>query len=165
MIKAWLVGLLILVMDGVSKYLTHTLIPLEGATFGYPYGGVGIFENILGVQFSLVHVINKGAAWGIFSNFQVPLLVLRLFLIMALIIFVLFYNKNREWQFPLILIITGALANVLDYFVYGHVIDMFYFVIGGYRFPAFNIADSAITLGIFWLVLLSFKESSREKIS
>ena len=163
MSKMWLFGLLVIIADLISKGLTHLWIPSVGIHLGYPYGGIGVFENILGVQFSLIHVINKGAAWGILSNFQVPLLILRIFLITALVVFVLFYNKNREWQSPFILIIAGAIANVLDYFLYGHVIDMFHFVLWGYSFPAFNVADSAITIGIFWLILLSFLENPRSQ--
>ena len=59
---------------------------------------------------------------------------------------------------PLVLLITGALGNIKDYFLYGHVIDMSHFTFREVDFPVFNVADSAVTVAIFWLIWLSFKE-------
>jgi signal peptidase II len=56
------------------------------------------------------------------------------------------------------LIATGAIGNILDYFIYGHVVDVFYFVFWGYSFPVFNVADSIIFCGIVVLFLQSFLE-------
>ena len=52
----------------------------------------------------------------------------------------------------------GALCNILDYFFYGHVIDMLHFVFWGYDYPVFNVADSFICIGVFWLFFASLKE-------
>jgi len=59
---------------------------------------------------------------------------------------------DTRLYFPFALILTGAVGNVLDYFVYGHVIDMLHFVLWTYDFPVFNIADSLITLGVAGLM-------------
>ncbi|MBU6446833.1 MAG: signal peptidase II, partial [Verrucomicrobia bacterium] len=56
--------------------------------------------------------------------------------------------------FPIWLVVTGAIGNVLDYCLYGHVIDFIHFTFWGYSFPIFNVADSCITIGILTLLLL-----------
>jgi signal peptidase II len=129
----------------------------------FPYGGIGVFENWQGIDFSINHVMNLGAAWGIFSNFHQALFYARVGIIGAMIVYLCFFSA-REQKTPLLMIITGALGNVLDHLLYGHVIDMFYFRFWGYSFPVFNIADSVIFCGIVWLFIQSFlKKSSHEK--
>lgn len=121
----------------------------------YPYGGIGVFKNFLGIEFSISHQINYGAAWGILADYQIYLLYLRILLIVGMLLYIVFFNKHSSWEIPLVLIMTGAAGNVIDYFVYGHVVDMFHFVLWGYNYPVFNVADAAIFLGIAWLLILS----------
>lgn len=152
-------ALFVLGADVLSKWLTHLYLPLMQRNWlWYPYGGIGVFKNFLGIEFSLSHQINRGAAWGTLANFQLPLLYLRIALILGLLIYVFFINKHKLWEIPLALIIAGATGNVIDYFLYGHVIDMLHFVLWGYDFPVFNIADSAIFIGISSLLLISSME-------
>jgi signal peptidase II len=156
----WVLGIFILLADFVSKYLTNAYLPLMRPNWlWYPYGGIGVFKNFLGIEFSLSHQINHGAAWGALANYQIPLLYLRIFLIATLFVYTLFWNKHPERNIPLTLIIAGATGNVIDYFLYGHVVDMFHFVLWGYDFPVFNLADSAIFIGVAYLLTLSLLES------
>ena len=53
-------------------------------------------------------------------------------------------------------IIVGAVGNLVDYVAYGFVVDMFHFILWGYDYPVFNVADTAITVGMGWLIVLSF---------
>ena len=122
----------------------------------YPYGGIGVFSDFLGIQFSLVHVTNRGAAWSVFSGYQSYLMIFRMALIAGIAIYLFFYNKNKLIVLPFTLILAGAVGNILDYFVYGHVVDMFYFNLWGYSYPVFNIADTAVTVGVAWLLLQSW---------
>lgn len=152
-------ALSVLVIDQITKYFVyHHIDPLAYGPYIYPYGGIGIFKNFFGISFSINHMTNTGAAWGFLGGYQIPLLVLRIGLILGTIVYLFYYNKNRLWQFPLLLILAGAIGNVLDYFVYGHVIDMFHFVLWGFDFPVFNVADIAISCGIFILFFLSWFE-------
>ncbi len=162
---AFFIGLFVFFSDLISKYYTHINIPIRSYyTYRYPYSGIGVFKNFFGVEFSIVHATNKGAAWGILSEFQTYLLLFRIFLVVGMIIFLMFYNKQKSWEIPFTLIIVGALGNVLDYFLYGHVVDMLHFVLWGYDFPVFNIADSAIFLGISYLFLTSFTTQKKVKV-
>lgn len=150
----------VLLLDCVTKFLTLSFLP-KIQSYWYPYGGIGVFRNFLGIEFSIIHATNKGAAWGLLAEFQEYLLLLRIICIVGIIIYMLFYNQNRLLNWPCALIIAGALGNVLDYFFYGHVIDMFHFIFWGYSYPVFNVADSAICIGIMWL--LFFTSATKRK--
>lgn len=156
------IGLIILLLDQLMKGLVYAYLPVIDSTlYWYPYGGLGIFKNWGGVEFSINHMTNTGAAWGVLGNYQLPLIFLRMALITGLCFYLFFINREFSWQLPLILIIAGAFGNVIDYFIYGHVVDMLHFVLWGYEFPIFNLADSAISIGIASLFFLSwFKRPS-----
>lgn len=147
------IALLVLAADGGLKAYIHSNIPpVNASTPIYPFGGVGVFRNWHGIDFSIVHVINKGAAWGVFASLQNYLLYTRIAIIGGLLTYLWFVKTSTYRKFSLMLIATGAFGNVIDYFVYGHVVDMFYFIFWGYSYPVFNIADSAIFLGIALLI-------------
>ncbi len=142
-------------LDFFSKAYVHHFLPLMGWNAPvFPYGGIGVFEDFFGIEFSINHVINRGAAWGLFANFQTLLFYARVGIVGVLVFYFFFFKKAQKT--PLLLIITGALGNILDHLVYGHVVDMFYFRLWDYSFPVFNVADACIFLGIAALLLHSF---------
>lgn len=155
------IGIALLMVDQLSKWYTAAYIPL--ITFAspyYPFGGIPVFQNFLGVDFSLNYLTNKGAAWGKLSEFQNLLLIARIVMIGGLIYTILKINSHPGRTLPLTLITAGAIGNVIDVFVYGHVVDMFHFILWGYDFPIFNVADSAICIGVFWLIaVMQFQEN------
>jgi signal peptidase II len=152
------IGLTILLFDIVSKWLVTLYIPSIQPRHAYPFNGIAVFNHFFGIQFALIHNTNKGAAWGILPQWQIYLLALRIAIILVLSGFFAFFNKRRSWDIPLACIIAGATGNVLDYFFYGHVIDMFHFVFWGYNYPTFNVADSSIFIGVVWLFFSTWKE-------
>lgn len=157
------VGLGVLLIDLLSKFFIYKYLPISNRfSLWYPYGGIGIFKNFLGIEFSINHTINHGAAWGMFAEAKDFLLALRIIMIAALFGYLLFYNQHKNWQFPLVLITMGALGNVIDTFIYGHVVDMFHFILWGYDFPVFNVADSCITIGVAWLFISSLLQSTQK---
>jgi len=156
----------LLIADVLSKaYAYYYLPPLGWASSVYPYGGIGVFQGFLGIDFSLNYAMNKGAAWGFFASFQEYLLYARLLIITVLSTYILVGKMAYFKRLALSLIAIGAMGNVIDYFVYGHVVDMFYFVFWGYSYPVFNIADSSIFLGVFSLFLYSFLEKKSQKLA
>ena len=155
----------IFIVDAWLKaYIHNNIPPINASAPVYPFGGMGVFRGWHGIDFSIVHVINKGAAWGVFSSLQEYLLYARVAIIGGLLSYLFFVKTSAFRKFSLMLITAGALGNVVDYFVYGHVVDMFYFIFWEYSYPVFNIADSAIFLGIAFLIgeaLLAKFRSSR----
>jgi signal peptidase II len=104
--------------------------------------------------FNLVHVQNTGGAFGVFAGqqnvFQSMLFVLVTIVAMCLI---LYLYKNTPSQYPifsfgLTLIFGGAIGNMIDRIRFGRVTDFLDLYIGDLHWPAFNIADSAISVGM-----------------
>lgn len=161
-----LLGFFVLLADQVTKYLVHSNIPrMTHESQWYPYKGIGIFENFLGIEFSIVHATNRGAAWGLFSDFQDYLFAFRIIFILALIVYLVGYNKSKELTLPLTLIVVGAIGNIIDYFVYGHVVDMLHFVFWGYDYPVFNVADSTIFIGVCSVIILTIRNQNKTLFS
>ena len=107
--------------------------------------------------FDIVHVYNKGAAFSFLSNaggwqrwFFTGLAVT----VSLFIIYLLFrHGGQRLFSFALALILGGAIGNVIDRVLLGHVVDFLSFHHSGYFFPAFNVADSCISVGAACLIL------------
>ena len=151
--KRILAFVLLLGVDIFSKMVAIQWVPslLGGA---YPFGGIPIVEDFLGISFSFNYIVNTGAAWGVFAGHSGLLFLARFLIILALGAY-LFFRKRSAFLW---LILTGAIGNVLDYLLYGHVIDFFHFVFWGYSFPIFNCADAYITLGVLGLILFTKQE-------
>jgi signal peptidase II len=110
--------------------------------------------------FNLVLVFNKGAAFSFLAGAQgwQTLFFAAIAVVASLIIgFLIVRNKDKTlFCTGLALILGGALGNLYDRMVYGHVVDFLDFHAAGWHFPAFNVADSAITVGAGILILESF---------
>jgi len=109
--------------------------------------------------FNITYVQNTGVAFGIFSSIISPVksVLLSVFTAFAAIVVVAYSvrspARNRLLQVALALILGGALGNLYDRLAYGYVVDFLEFYIGTYHWPVFNIADSAITIGVVLLAL------------
>ena len=76
--------------------------------------------------------------------------------IIVIFLIVYYLLKNKVYwveKYSLLLIISGAVGNLIDRIMYGYVIDFLDFIIFGYDFPVFNIADSFITIGAIGLII------------
>lgn len=152
-----LIGLTILFSDFVTKVYAYYSFPfIDYSDPSYPYGGIGVFKNFVGIECSLGLVINKGAAWGFLSDFQIPLVIARVIVIGGMLVYLIFINQNRLIWVPFVVIIAGAFGNVVDFFLYGFVIDFIHFKFWGYDFPVFNLADTFISLGVVGLFFIGF---------
>ena len=120
--------------------------------------------------FSLTHVRNTGGAFGLLAG-SGRLLRVSLFLLLpvgACFWLIRLIWIQRKAKSPLAgltytLILSGAIGNLIDRFFYGYVVDFLDFYWGSTHFPAFNIADSAITVGGVGLFLDFYLQWSREK--
>lgn len=126
---------------------------------------VGVIDGF----FNITYVRNTGVAFGIFSSISSPLkaLFLSLFTGAAVIVVIIYSLRspvtNRLLQFALACIMGGALGNLYDRIAYGYVIDFLEIHAGSYYWPAFNIADSAISIGVVMLGLEIFRDETRSR--
>lgn len=118
---------------------------------------------------NIIHTVNFGAAWSMFEDWggSQRWLLSALAVVVSMAIFVwlrrLTFARHRLLVGGLTLILGGALGNVIDRLRLGHVIDFIQVHWGNSYFPAFNVADSAISVGAVLVILDSFLESRREK--
>lgn len=115
--------------------------------------------------FNLVLAFNKGAAFSFLAGaggWQTPLLV-AFALVAAVVVSVLLLRSPGRAVFcaGLALILGGAVGNVIDRLRYGHVVDFLDLHAAGWHWPAFNVADSAITVGAALLILDGFRHPER----
>ena len=115
--------------------------------------------------FNLVLVFNRGAAFSFLAGaggWQTPLLV-AFALLAAVVVSVMLVRTpgRRAFRGGLALILGGALGNVVDRLRFGHVVDFLDVHAAGWHWPAFNVADSAITVGAVLLILDSFAGHER----
>ena len=106
--------------------------------------------------FNIVYVENRGISFGIFSSLDASFyLGILSFLISGYIIFIIKLTKEFWEIFGLSLILGGAIGNGLDRVINNYVIDFLDFYFNDYHWPAFNFADSFITVGgiiFFWRI-------------
>ena len=130
-------------------------------------------KNVIPGFFDIVHAKNRGAAFGIFSEGHSEL---RTFLLIGVSMVVLVFISmlllrpttagfagNKLTMAGLSLVLGGAIGNIYDRIAYGMVTDFLEFYIGEYHFAAFNIADSAITIGA-GLLLLDMWRNRKETV-
>jgi len=136
-----LTGLLIVVADQLSKAWIRASLP----------EGQSLFETGL---FRIVHLHNTGAAFGLFQGQSFILAIVAIIGVAVLLIYGFVVYRRYPWfegllnRFALGLVLGGAAGNLIDRLCFGRVTD---FIDFGF-WPAFNIADSAVTVGVIILV-------------
>ncbi|HEX9121294.1 MAG TPA: signal peptidase II [Terriglobales bacterium] len=142
----FLIAILVIVLDRMSKWLVAGSINLHDSI------------SVLPGFFRLTHVQNSGAAFGLFaessSEWKVAILILFSLLALAVVSALLWKNSHSMTTtgVGLALILGGAVGNLWDRLLTGHVVDFLDFYLGSYHWPAFNVADSAIVIGALLLV-------------
>ena len=133
---------LVVILDQASKWLVSS--------------SMSYYEEIKVIPgfFNLIYIHNPGGAFGVFAKNQGNLQsMLFIFIALAAMGLVLYLYKNTPPEFPVLsagfaLIFGGALGNMIDRIRLGEVIDFLDLYIGHFHWPAFNIADSAISIGM-----------------
>ena len=148
----------VILLDLWTKWLVVKRIDLHEA--------VAVIPNF----FQIVHVRNTGAAFGIGANASskvVPLLLnFGAIAVFCVVVVYAFRSAitDRLLQTGLHLILGGAIGNLLDRFRFGYVVDFLDVYVQGHHWPAFNVADSAICIGIGLLFLDMRKKPETEGV-
>ncbi len=142
-----LLAIFIVAADQVTKFFVDARLPYQKSMI------------IIDKFFYFTYTHNYGAAWS-FLEGATPLFII--IAIVAVILLAALFKRTQPEEiltrFGVVLITSGAIGNVIDRIVYGYVRDFIDFVIFGYDFPIFNIADIAICVGIFLVILESVVE-------
>ena len=146
-----LIAIAVLVLDQLTKLWIATQLPFP--TYGEPHA----IRVIKGV-FYLVHVGNTGAAWSLFAGQSVFLASLAAATLIAIFIWRRALGlRDRVSQVSFGLLCGGITGNLIDRLAHGHVIDFLDVHIGSYIYPTFNVADSAICVGVILYLWYSLR--------
>tara|TARA_B110000438_G_C15416531_1_gene479917 strand:- start:6 stop:464 length:459 start_codon:yes stop_codon:yes gene_type:complete len=114
----------------------------------------------------ITHIHNLGISFGLFSDKFHPFVFILIGIVITIFIFILFLNSKQlleKWAYALIL--AGAIGNIVDRSINGFVIDFIYLHYKDFYWPAFNLADIYISIGIFIIVLQIFDDIRKREIN
>ena len=150
-LRTILIFVFLISLDLFSKYLVFNYIDL------YQFIKITPF-------FDITHIHNFGVSFGLFSGTISPLYLIVIgLLVVFFIIYLLLNAQDNLERWGLFIIICGAIANIIDRFINGYVIDFIYLHINQYYWPAFNIADIYISIGIIMILLNVLKKINKNK--
>ena len=123
-----------------------------------------LYESISVLPFlNIVHVQNRGAAFSILSSLGNKYFIgISVIAIIAIVLYLSRLPKGVE-LFALSLILGGAVGNLIDRIQIGKVTDFIDVFVGKWHWPAFNVADSALTIGIILFLLANIKQGKKTK--
>ena len=137
-------------------FLFLTLVILDQFTKALVINFFNLYDSVVLLpMINLTFVVNYGFAFGLLNNPSLNQILVSL-VILAIIIYFLYLlikTQDKIFQLTLTLILAGAFGNFIDRIFRGFVIDFIDVYIGKYHWPAFNIADSCITVGFVVLML------------
>ena len=137
-------------------FLFLTLVILDQVTKALVINFFNLYDSVVLLPIvNLTFVVNYGFAFGLLNNPSLNQILVSL-VILAIIVYFLYLlikTQDKIFQLTLTLILAGALGNFIDRIFRGFVIDFIDIYIGKYHWPAFNIADSCITVGFVVLMI------------
>ncbi len=134
--------LFLVTLDQITKALVISFFDL--------YESVSLFPII-----NITFVVNYGFAFGLLNDPSLNQIVVSIIILLIILYFLYLLIKTQDsiFRFSIVLILAGALGNFIDRIIRGFVIDFIDVYIGKYHWPAFNIADSCITVGFMILIV------------
>ena len=149
--------------------VTAVVLILDQATKLYIDRTMRLFQSIPVIDglFSITYMRNKGAAFSFLANFNYRIPFFIMVSMIAVVAILVAFGKLRDDQrfaaFSLSLILSGAVGNLIDRVRLGEVIDFLDVYWQTHHWPAFNVADSAICVGVFLLAIDMLLEERRQK--
>ena len=134
--------ILVILVDFFSKYMVSKLMTVNET--------INLIDNF----FRITYVKNTGAAFSIFSNNTILVIIIS-GVVIGFLLFYIYKNKgnNKLENVSYAFILGGAIGNLIDRLVYGYVIDFLDFEILSYDAPIFNLADTFIVIGVILFLI------------
>lgn len=143
------VGGVLLALDQVTKAFARAYLA--------PAQSVPLLDGV----FYLTHILNPGAAFGLFAGGRTLFLITFAVVVVLAVVYWMVFKPNTWWVvIAIAMFMSGALGNFIDRLLFGKVTDFLDFAL--IRWPVFNIADMAIVIGVVMLIIWVFVEP-REK--
>lgn len=133
-----IISVTVILFDQATKHLIRNLIDSFRVIKVLPF-------------LQIVNIRNKGAAFGMFTGFGNIVFIIIAALSIVFVVYLLV--KGKEDRFGLSLVLGGAAGNLIDRVIFGSVTDFIDVFVGRFHWPAFNVADSALTIGILIIFL------------
>lgn len=151
----YLIAIIVIALDQLTKWLIVKNMDL--------YQSIPVIDGF----FHLTSHRNRGAAWGILEGKMFFFYIVTLAVVAGIVYYLQKYGKgNPLLSVSLGLVLGGAVGNFIDRATRKEVVDFLDFNIFGYNYPIFNIADSALVIGIIMLLIASFiEEKKKGKVS
>lgn len=137
----FLISLIVLLLDQFTKYIIKSCLA--------PTDVIRVFP-----LFNIVYVENVGSAFGMFRSLGNLFFIIVAFLAIIFVAALIVREQHGRWGLSLVL--GGAAGNLADRLVRGYVVDFLDVYVGNHHWPAFNVADSALTIGIAILLFTAF---------
>lgn len=147
----YLIALLIIMIDQFTKWLVVKYMTLGES--------IPIIENFLYITSHR----NRGAAWGILQGQMWFFYIVTTVVIIGIVFYIRKFSTDKLTGISLGLILGGAIGNFIDRIFRNEVVDFVHTYIFSYSFPVFNVADSALCIGVGLMVIAMFMEEKRAK--
>ena len=148
--KLIITAIIVILIDLISKSLVTNLMN--------EYESIQIIPHF----FKITYAKNIGVAFSMLEGNR-PLIIIATILIISIIVnYISNKTLNFKEQLSIGLILGGAIGNLIDRIIYGYVIDFLDFKIINYNYPIFNIADSAIVVGVIIYLIINIKHESSD---
>ncbi|WP_163579715.1 signal peptidase II [Gracilibacillus saliphilus] len=152
--RVYVIALVVVIVDQLTKWLIVTNMEIgERITVIEPF-------------FYLTSHRNSGAAWGILQGQMFFFYIITVIVIGFIIFYIQKYGKESKWlRLALAFVLGGAIGNFIDRLFRKEVVDFFDVYIGTYDYPIFNIADSALVVGVIAIFIYTFLDERNKKRS
>ncbi|GAA0445751.1 lipoprotein signal peptidase LspA [Lentibacillus halophilus] len=148
----YLLAFLVIVMDQLSKWFVVQTME------------IGERLTVIGGFFYMTSHRNSGAAWGILQGKMIFFYIITVIVVIGIVYFMQTHAKENRWlAVALSLILGGAIGNFIDRLFRQEVVDFFDFVIFGYDYPIFNIADASLVVGVILVIITTIIEERKDK--
>lgn len=148
----YLIALIVIAIDQMTKWLIVKNMELGES--------IPIIDNVLYITSHR----NRGAAWGILQNQMWFFYIITVIFVIGVIYYIQKYGKqDRFLGLSLALILGGAIGNFIDRVWRKEVVDFIHTYIFSYNFPVFNIADSALCIGVALIMIQTLLEGRKAK--
>lgn len=123
---------------------------------------IGQEQSLIPNVFSLTYLQNTGGAFSLLEGQRIFFIIISIVAVIVVVYFLHKYLKESKWlTIGLSLFLAGAIGNFIDRFRLGYVVDMFQ--LDFVRFPIFNIADVALTIGVALIIIYLFLDEREKK--